>query len=136
MKTILALTTAAGALVAVAYAGSSKGHFSRFDKDGDGKVAIGDLDTSHKEFIAKADKDGDGFITEAEMKAMHEARMAEHEARRFPDANKNGSVDRREFEDAARTRFADLDQNGDGLLTADEMADHHRGMRHHDRDED
>lgn len=136
MKTLIALTIAAGTLGAAAYAGDAKGRFDRFDKDGDGKVAVAELDERHREFVAKADKDGDGFVTEAEMTAMHEARRAEFEARRFPDANNNGSVDRREYEDAARARFAELDANGDGLLSKDEMPDHSRRKRHHHDDAD
>lgn len=112
MKTILAITIAAGALGAVAYAGDSKGKFDRFDKD------------------------GDGFLSKDEMEAFHEARSAAREARRFPDANNNGTVDRREFEDASRARFDELDANGDGLISKDEIPEHPRGMRRHQEDED
>lgn len=136
MKTILAITIAAGALGAVAYAGDSKGKFDRFDKDGDGKLAIADLDERHREFVAQADKDGDGFLSKGEMEAFHEARTAAREARRFPDANNNGTVDRREFEDASRARFDELDANGDGLISKDEIPEHPRGMRRHQEDED
>jgi Ca2+-binding EF-hand superfamily protein len=136
MKMILALTIAAGALGAAAHAGGPGARFDRFDKDGDGKVAIADLDQRHKEFVAKADKDGDGYLTKDEMEAFHEARMAEREARRFPDANNNGTVDRREFEDAARARFTELDVNGDGLISKDEMPDRRHGMRRSHEGED
>ncbi len=130
---LLAAILGASAIGAAAYANGPGGdHFSRFDKDGDGKVAVSELDARHKEFLAGADKNGDGFITKDEMKAMHEARKGEHEARMFPDADNDGSVSRREFEDAARERFNEIDQNGDGLITKEEMGDHH-GMRrgHH-----
>ena len=90
---MIAAFLAAAAVSGVAAAKGPKGDFSRFDKDGDGKVAISELDARHKDFVAKADADGDGYITREEMQAMRDARMAEHEARRFPDANKDGVVD-------------------------------------------
>lgn len=132
-KTILIVAIlAASAIGSAAYAKGQKGdHFSRFDKDGDGKVPVEELDARHRDFIGQADKDGDGYITKDEMKAFHEARMAEHKARRFPDANNDGKVTRREFEDAARDRFNELDANGDGLLTGEEMDQHQGGRRKH-----
>ncbi len=129
---ILAAILGASAIGAAANAKGPKGdHFSRFDKDGDGKVAVSELDARHKQFIGEADKDGDGFITKDEMKSFHESRMAEHKARRFPDANNDGKVSRREFEDAARDRFSEMDKDGDGLLTEEEMGDHRGGWRKH-----
>lgn len=129
MKKSLIFAGLAGAAVMTAAASAHGGkgergdHFARFDKDGDGKVAVSEIDARHKDFIARADADADGFITRDEMKAMHEARREERMARHFPDANNDGKVTRREFEDAARDRFAELDKNGDGLITKEEMAD-------------
>jgi Ca2+-binding EF-hand superfamily protein len=133
------MTTAA---IAIAMAGgvalAGPGKWAKADKDGDGKVAVSEIDERHREFIAKADADKDGFITEAEMDALHEAKKAEMKARVFPDANKDGFVDRREFEDAARERFAEIDKNGDGRISEDEMRAHHPRGRHrgHGRDGD
>ena len=134
---IFAAILGAAAFGAVAHAGGRDGdrsgdHFSRFDRDGDGRIAVSELDARHREFLAEADKDGDGFVTKDEMRAAHEARRSDHMARMFPDADKDGSVSRREFEDAARQRFNEIDKNGDGLISKEEMGDH-RGMRrgHH-----
>lgn len=128
---VFAAILAASAVGAAADAkGPGDDHFSRFDEDGDGKVSVSELDARHQEFLAGADKDGDGFITKEEMKALHETHKAEHKTRMFPDANNDGKVSRREFEDAARDHFNELDQNGDGLIGEDEMEDHH-GMRGH-----
>jgi Ca2+-binding EF-hand superfamily protein len=133
MKKTIILTAILGAAAigAAAYAKGPDGdHFSRFDEDGDGKVAVSELDARHKEMLAEADKDGDGYVTKDEMKALHESHMAGHKARMFPDANNDGKVTRREFEDAARDHFNKLDKDGDGLLTTEEMEEHH-GMRGH-----
>lgn len=125
-KGIAAATALVALIGGVALAGP--GRFSKADKDGDGKVSVSELDQRHRDFLSKADADKDGFISEAEMEAFHEAKKAERKAKMFPDADKNGYVDRREFEDAARARFTELDKNGDGRLTEDEMrAGHGRG---------
>ena len=132
MKINLVLAVILGSAVfgAAALAKGPKGDLSRFDQDGDGKVAVSELDAHHKEMMARADKDGDGVISKDEMKAMHEDRWAEHKARMFPDADNDGAVSLREFEDAARARFKDLDKNGDGEITKEEMADGRHGRRH------
>lgn len=117
LLTAAAMAAALGCGVALA----GPGKWSKADKDGDGKVAVSEIDERHREFIARADADRDGFITEDEMRALRDAKRAELKAKMFPDANKDGFVDRREFEDAARDRFAEIDGNGDGRISEDEM---------------
>lgn len=125
--------TAAVALALVggtALAGPEKwlDKWSKLDKDGDGKVAISDIDEKHRAVVARADADNDGFITKAELASMRAAKKAEWKAKRFPDTNKDGFVDRVEFDAAARERFAALDTSGDGRLSQEEMdAGDHRG---------
>lgn len=116
---------AATAAIALSLVGGAAlaepGRWSKADKNGDGKVAVSEIDANHRDFIAKADADKDGFITEAEMDALRDAKKAEWNAKRFPDANKDGVIDRAEFETAARERFADLDKNEDGRLSEAEL---------------
>lgn len=132
MKTGIAAVAAAALIGGAAHAGPGK--FSKADKDGDGRVSVEEIDERHRDFLARADADKDGYITEAEMEAMHETRKAAMKAKLFPDADKNGYVDRREYEDAARARFSELDKNGDGRLSEEEMrAGHMRGHGHRGR---
>ena len=124
-----AILIGSAALCATAFAKGPKGDLSRFDKDGDGKISVSELEGRAKEFLGEADADGDGYITADEIEAFHEARRAEREARMFPDADNDGYVSRREFEDAARAHFDKLDKNGDGLISKEEMPERH-GWRH------
>jgi hypothetical protein len=128
----LAATCAAALILAGGAALAGPGRWSKADKDGDGKVAVTEIEAEHRDFIAKADADKDGFITEDELEALRETKKAEMKAKMFPDANKDGFVDRREFEDAARERFAELDKNSDGRVSEDEMRAGHR-FGHHRR---
>jgi hypothetical protein len=94
--------------------------FKALDPDGDGRIAVADLDERHKERMAKVDGNADGYITKEEMQAAHDARRAEHRAKAFPDGNGDGSVDIGEFRNGADARFRALDADGDGRLTEDE----------------
>ncbi len=136
-KSLIAIAAMATALAGGIAFAEGAGGFAAADKDGDGKVSVAEIDERRRDFVAKADADKDGFITEAEMSALRDRKKAERQAKFFPDANKDGFVDRREHDDAARARFAGLDKNADGRLSEDEMrAGHRRGHRGHGRAED
>jgi hypothetical protein len=97
--------------------------FARWDKDGDGKVALGDLPERMRSHLAKADANGDGMITRDELKAAHQAMRAESQKKL--DTNGDGVVSDEERA-AARARFraehfAEADKNHDGALSADEV---------------
>lgn len=99
------------------------GWFRRFDKDGDGKVALADVPEKFRAHLATADVDHDGFVSRDEMRAAREAKFAEMKAR--IDTNHDGTVSEDERK-AARVKFAEErlmkhDTNGDHALTADEV---------------
>ncbi|MEO0398986.1 MAG: EF-hand domain-containing protein [Pseudomonadota bacterium] len=120
--TVLTSVAAAVGFVALSAASADPGErmFDKLDADGDGRVAIEDLADAARTRGQEADADNDGYVTREEMEAHREAKRAEMREKRFPDQNDDGVVSRTEFEDAAAARFAELDKNGDGVLTEDE----------------
>jgi len=120
-KTLLSMAVATAALAGAASAREPGDRFKALDPDGDGRIAVADLDGRHKERIAKADANGDGFITQEELRAAYEAKRAERRAKAFPDANGDGSVDIGEFRNGADARFRELDADKNGRLTEDEI---------------
>ena len=97
--------------------------FSRFDQDGDGKVALSELPPRAQERIAGADTNQDGVLTLDEFKAHHEARRAQW--KQAADTDGDGTVSEAELR-AMRSkrhqeRFAADDKNGDGFLTENEV---------------
>ncbi len=100
-----------------------EGFFKRWDKDGDGKVALADLPEGMRDHLKSADTNGDGYLTRDEMKAAHEAMRAKMKA--MIDTNGDGTVSPDERA-AAREKFRGmwfkhLDANGDGVLTESEV---------------
>ncbi|MEQ8934873.1 MAG: EF-hand domain-containing protein [Amphiplicatus sp.] len=121
-----------GLMTAPAFAGERGDKmWDKMDKDGDGQIALSELNDRSRAFFEAADANGDGAITKEEMKAHHEAKRAEREAKRFPDADGDGVVSKAEYDAKADERFAKLDANGDGVLSEEEMkTGHHRGGNH------
>lgn len=76
---------------------------AQLDTDGDGKISRAELEAHRAAEIARMDPDGDGRIGRAEFVEGHRAAAAERAAA------------------AAGARFAALDANGDGVLSAAEV---------------
>ena len=75
------------------------GMMQKFDTDGDGKVTPEEMRTQLQAKLTEYDSDGDGNLSIAEFEALHSAMIREK------------MVD----------RFQDLDADGDGAVTAEEM---------------
>lgn len=97
--------------------------FQRFDRDGDGKIALRDLPERLRERLAPADTNKDGQLTRDEITRAWQATAAE--MKKKMDTNGDGVISDDERAKARAAfwdrRFAELDRNRDGFLTADEV---------------
>lgn len=120
----LAGTALAGADCGKAGKGAAE-RFERLDANKDGKVTLAELTQSKESWLGKVDANKDGVASAAEVEQSHKARRAEHVARMFEkrDTDKDGRLTQAESQMPERW-FARSDANGDGALTAEELAAH------------
>ena len=107
----------------------------RFDKNGDGKLAVAELPERKREHLAKADANKDGFLSVEELKTAAAMRGKARFARMDKDGD--GALTPSELGEKRWARMKVADANGDSKLTADELrAAHAAGKlkgRHHPR---
>ena len=127
-----AVSLAAPALAAPDGPARGERMFERLDANKDGVLTADELG-ARVERLMEADANKDGKLTKAEIRDFHEARMAEHEKRRFPDENGDGVVSRSEWSKSRDAAFDELDANKDGKLTREELEAAHGMHRHHRR---
>lgn len=115
------------------------------DTDGDGAISLAEAQANAPrlaENFAKFDTDGDGKITRAEMHTIRSASREERQARaeeryRSADTNGDGAIDLAEAQAGmprAAQNFGDIDADGNGQLTREEMRTYmhaHRGEGMH-----
>ncbi len=89
----------------------------------DGSLTRAQLEAGLRRDFAKADTNHDGCLDENEVRAVNEQRWKQDESTASPliDFKHNGCVDFDEFAATPRSLFEQLDRNGDGKLTADEL---------------
>ena len=109
--------------------GHGRGMAARMDLNGDGKVSPAEAEAIRTVMFLQWDKDGDGVVTEEELMAPMIERIRAQIAKRFEmhDANGDGRIDRAEFDATSAVRFVEMDADGDGVLSGDELnRPHHR----------
>lgn len=115
--------------------------FAELDANGDGKVTAEEFAAHKAKRFAEVDADGDGKVTAAEVEAHMTARMAEEVARRarvmvaFADDNGDGvlSADELGREGGPEDMIAALDTDGDGAVSLEEIEAHRKDRPRHDK---
>lgn len=89
----------------------------------DGSLTRAQLEAGLRRDFDKLDVKHDGCLDDDQVRAINEARWKQDESTASPliDFKQNGCVDFDEFAATARTLFEQLDRNGDGRLTAQEL---------------
>ena len=116
----LAGTMLGGAAMAAQDApqGRGGGMMMRADTNGDGSISRAEFTAQAEARFARMDKNGDGFITADEMGGKGGRGGGRLMA---ADTDHDGKVSHAEFTAMAAARFARMDANNDGEITADEM---------------
>jgi len=93
------------------------------DANHDGMVTRAEMEADLRAAFARADTNHDGRLDEDEVRAVNQQRWKEDASSASPlvDWNHDGYVDFDEFAGTARSLFAQLDANGDGVLSPAEL---------------
>lgn len=96
---------------------------SRYDANHDGTITRAEMEAGLKSDFAAADTNHDGRLDADEARAVNNQRWSEglSTASTLVDWNQDGYVDFNEFAGTARSLFAEIDTDGDGLLSPGEL---------------
>ena len=106
--------------------------FAHLDTNKDGNITRAEHDAARAQRLAGLDANKDGFVTYEEHEAAKERRARDSFARRH-DEDGDGRVSVDEMADRGEQMFERMDANDDGVVSADEaqtMRGHRRGGAH------
>jgi Ca2+-binding EF-hand superfamily protein len=139
-KIILAAALVGGAALATVPAIAGGGHrgpggpnlIQQFDTNDDGKLTQAEIDAARQARVTEFDADKNGALSLEEYQALWLDAMQRAMVRAFQahDADGDGSVTIVEFQARFADIVEDLDRNGDGELTRDELRRPGRGGPH------
>ena len=140
-RMLLIITLAGMALVAAAAARAGEAGSGRLmerllqnmDTDGDGALSAAEGEAAAEKMLDRLDTNGDGILTKDEFMArkgsgrlstVQQQKLDDRRANRFAamDKDGDGQVSAAEFFAAAQQRFTAADANGDGRVTKDELS--------------
>jgi len=116
-------------------------HLSEIDANADGMLTQAEIDTFRATRAAEMDTNGDGAVSFEEANARHAAKREQRARARFDrqDQNGDGVLSADEIGNRAAKMFERLDTNSDGIVDAEELASrrghHRRGHRHQNQGE-
>ena len=95
----------------------------RYDFNHDGQITRAELEKGIRADFDKADTNHDGHLDENETRAVNEQRWTQHATGTSPlvDWNHDGYVDYDEFAAGPHSLFDDLDTDGNGVLSKEEL---------------
>ena len=96
--------------------------FSRLDQDNDGKVSLDEMPAERREKFSQVDTSGDGSIDLGELEAAMAARFDQMRARKVSNAKDTKHKDSNELVGRIADQLMQLDANSDRRLNADEVA--------------
>ncbi|MEO6214535.1 MAG: EF-hand domain-containing protein [Sphingomonas sp.] len=99
--------------------GRGAGMMMRADTNGDGKISRAEFAAISEQRFTRMDKNSDGAVTADELGDM--AGRGPGGGVMAADTDHDGKVSHAEFTAMATARFARMDANSDGEITADEM---------------
>ena len=111
---------------------------NKYDANHDGTITRAEMEEGLKKEFEAADTNHDGKLDPDEVAAVNAQRWTDDQstASTIVDWNQDGFVDFNEFAGTARSLFADIDRDGDGQLSPEELKAYRGHKKPSDDDRD